>query len=504
MKVKSKKEKVKNMNVFRKLTQSFGSAVFAILLLPFAFVAADGQEQPPTPGAPRSAKVPAVVEKKLANGLTVATVARKNVPLVTVEILVKSGAFWERPDKAGLANLTATMLTKGTQTKSASQIAEQIEFLGGSISAAAGWNNSVVQITVLSDKLDQAMTILSDVVVNPAFKQEELDLLKSQTLDGLASNLKQAGFLANYVASKYSFREHPAGGTLDSIKNITRDDIAKFKNENYSPDNSVLIFTGDINAARANALAQKFFAGWAKVKNERNIFLAPAVPTPKSEKVFKRILVVDLPDSGQAAVNYTKNLKDLYRSKNEVFYPASVLNSVLGGGYSSRLNQEIRIKRGLSYGAGSSFAWRSWKTNFSARTQTKNESTAEVAQLVEAEIQRLTDEAVTEAELSPRKLVLTGDFGRDLETTVGMADKVGELYGFNLPTSELNSYIQNVQTTSSANLREFAQNYLKGGDLIIVGDYKVFKDDLAKRFPDMKIEVIKADELDLSKENLRK
>jgi zinc protease len=480
---------------------------FLCILSVFAASAFAQTEVPPKPGAPRPTKIPVVVEKKLQNGLTIAAVERKNVPLVTVELLVKSGASVESIEKAGLANLTASMLTKGTKTKTASEIAEAIEFLGGSINTAAGWNNSVVQITVMNDKLDQAMAILSDVVLNPSFKQEELDLLKSQTLDGLTYNLKQPGFLANYVAAKYSFGEHPAGGTPDAINKITTEDVANFKNANYVPANSVLIFAGDINASRANSLAQKFFGSWTTTKERELAITKGNTQSPENnieKETVKRLLVVDLPNSGQASVNYTRNLQNLNRSKKEVFFPASVLNSVLGGGYSSRLNQEIRIKRGLSYGAGSGFSWRNSKTNFSTRTQTKNESAAEVAQLVEAEIQRLTDSDVPDNELVPRKLVLTGDFGRDMETTVGLADKIGELYGFYLPTTELNSFIPNVQSTSAAQIKDFAQKYLKGGDLIIVGDYSVFKDDLAKRFPNMKIEVVKADNLDLSKDDLQK
>ncbi len=507
------------MRLFNGSVFGIGQAIFAFLLLPFAFVSALSQEQPPTPSAPRVAKIPAVVEKKLANGLTVATVERKNVPLVTVEILVKSGASEEGIEKAGLANLTASMLTKGTKTRTASQIAEQIEFLGGTITAAAGWNNSVVQINVMSDKLDQAMAILADIVLNPTFKQEELDLLKTQTLDGLTYNLKQPGFLANYVAAKYSFGEHPAGGTPDSINKMSVNDVVQFKNENYLPGNSVLIFTGDITSVRANALAQRFFGRWKKgiQTPEMNGPLPPKAvegnfTTDTDNSIVKRMLVIDLPNSGQASVNYASRISngringfsDNRSIPSKMYYPANVLNSVLGGGYSSRLNQEIRIKRGLSYGAGSGFAWRNLSSNFSTRTQTKNESAAEVVELVLVELEKLRKDSVSETELNPRKLVLTGDFGRDLETTVGLANKVGELYGFFLPTTELNSFIPNVQETSSEQIKVFAQNYLKGGDLIIVGDYSVFKDDLAKRFPNMKIEVIKADELDLSKENLRK
>ena len=186
-------------------------------------------------------------------------IQRRNVPLVTVQLLIKSGAEAEDDDKAGLADMTATLLTKGTETRTAEQIAEQIEFLGGSINSGAGWNNSVVSITVMADKLDQAMAIMADAILNPAFKQDEIDLLKSQTLDGLQYSLTQPGFLANYVAAKYSFGEHPAGGTPASIKAISREDIVNYHQANYLPDNTVLIFTGGIDSIKANTLAQKYF-----------------------------------------------------------------------------------------------------------------------------------------------------------------------------------------------------------------------------------------------------
>jgi zinc protease len=382
-----------------------------------------------------------------------------------------------------------------------------------------------VTVTVMSDKLDAAMEILTDVVLNPAFKQEELDLLKSQTLDGLAYNLKQPGFLANYVASKYSFDEHPAGGTPESIQKITVQNIADFKKENYQPETAFLIFAGDITAVRANAVAQKFFGRWGLPKPKTTVvektatMEAPvgmsngAVPNkPVQNNLVRKILVVDLPNSGQASVNYLKSINEgrvdiSSKGKGKtsgIFYPGLVMNSVFGGGYSSRLNQEIRIKRGLSYGAGSSFNWRVDKSNFGARTQTKNESAAEVAELVLAELKKMKDANVAASELAPRKLVLTGDFGRELETTGGLAQTVAALYTYDLPLSELNTHIQNVNAVTDAQIKTFATENLNSGDIIIVGDYNVFKDDLAKRFPNMQIEVIKADDLDLSKDNLRK
>ena len=481
--------------------KNFTMKISSLFLL-FSFLSVSIFAQIPKPSAPRSVQIPAVQEKKLKNGLQVAVVERKNVPLVTVRLLVKSGADSEAENLAGLADMTASLLTKGTTTRSATQIAEGMEFLGGSINAGAGWNSSTVAINVMSDKLEQAMAILADVVLNPTFKQDEIDLLKSQNLDGLKFNLKQPGFLANYVASKYSFGEHPANGTPDSLAAITRQSIVDFKNKNYTPDNAVLIFTGDISAKNAQALANKYFGKWKKAKKQLYDTLTEPNKSSDNAAVIKRILVVDLPNSGQASVNYTKNIKEGRGSS--IYFPASVMNSVLGGGYSARLNQEIRIKRGLSYGAGSGFAWRGWKTNFATRTQTKNESAAEVAELVVEELKKLTETDVLSDELGPRKAVLTGNFGRNLEANDGLAFQLSEFYSFGLSPSQLNSFMGSVESVSDQQVKQFAAANMKGGDMIIVGDYSKFKDDLAKRFPNMKIEVIKADELDLSKENLRK
>jgi zinc protease len=352
-----------------------------------------------------------------------------------------------------------------------------------------------------------ALAIMADVVLNPTLKQDELDLLKSQTLDELKFNLKQPSFIANYVASKYAFGEHPAGGTPESIASITNAHVSNFHSEYYVPSTSVIIFAGDISLDQAVKLVTAAFGKWGALPPGATSSYVGDTPKrfKPSEKreASNRILVIDLPNSGQASVTYALPLSDIGR-KDKRFYDAAVLNSVLGGGYSSRLNYEIRIKRGLSYGAGSNFAWRGATSNFATRVQTKNVSTAEVAQLTMGEIKRLTDDSVANDELVPRKSTLTGGFGRNLETTNGLAAAVGELYSFGISPNELNSYVSNVNNVTDAQIRDFASKNLLGGDLIIVGDYSVFKDDLAKRFPGMTIDVIKADDLDLSKPNLRK
>ncbi|MBV9216078.1 MAG: insulinase family protein [Acidobacteria bacterium] len=489
----------------RRRSSIFGLWSFVIWSLVSAGLAL-GQEKPPAPGAAKSVKIPPVSERRLANGLTVASVEKHNLPLVTVQLLIKAGANSEGDDQAGFADMTASMLTKGTKTRTATQIAEAVESLGGSINSGAGWNSSFVALTVTSDKLDAAMAILADVILHPKFDQKELDLLKSQSLDGLTYNLKQPSFLANYVASKYSFGEHPAGGTPDSIGRISRANVVQFYNDIFQPDNAVLIFSGDVTPARAGALSQKSFGSWGSPK-VKNVLLGAPTSVPENQKPStekrNQILVIDLPKSGQAAVTYAKPVAAIGRSSSS-YYPAIVLNSVLGGGYSSRLNYEIRIKRGLSYGAGSGFGWRADKATFATRVQTKNQSAAEVAELTLNELKRLSNNKVDPDELVPRKSVLTGGFGRNLETTGGLASAIGDLYAFGMSTSELNAYMGRVNGVSADQIKEFAVQNLKDGDLIIVGDYSVFKDDLVKRFSKNKITVIEADQLDIGKPDLHK
>ncbi|MEO8073507.1 MAG: pitrilysin family protein [Acidobacteriota bacterium] len=502
--MKDTKFKIQNSKFFRIFL------FLSVSLTSFVF-AANAQETPPAPSAPRSVKIPSVQEKTLLNGLKVVVVERKNVPLVTASLLVKSGANVEDDALAGVADLTASMLLKGTKTRSATQIAQDIEFLGGNINSGAGWNSSNVTVNVTSDKLDKALAIMSDVVLNPTFLPKEIELYKTQTLDNLNVQLKQPRSLAGFVASRYSFDEHAAAGTPETIAKISQSDIIKFYQKAYLPTDAVLIFAGDISDEDAMSLAKKYFGNWKSTAKpmtkpdtitQDNLSEKERTKFNQNMKVVNRFLVIDLPNSGQAAVGYANKLKS-GRSGNE-YFPALVTNTVLGGGYSARLNEEIRIKRGLSYGAGSNISWRASDSNFFAYAQTKNVSAAQVAELVEAEIEKLTGEPVLTDELNPRKATLNGNFGRSLETTRGLAGQIGELYLYGINTDELNSYMSNVQKISDKQVENFALSNLKGGDIIIVGDAKVFMDDLKKRFPNQKIEVISADDLDLNSPTLRK
>ena len=478
-------------------------ALIAAIVLIFG---STSQGQLPEPGPARSVQVPAVKEATLKNGLKVAVVERRAVPSVSVTLLFNAGSDKEEGKQAGLARLTASLMTKGTKTRTANEIAEQSEFNASSVFGSAQWHTANVGMGVLTSGFDTGMEIFSDVVRNPTFPQSEIDLLKKQTLDGLKSSLSQPSSLASYASSVYSFREHPIGGTPASIQSLTKNDIEAFYQKHYRPAGAVLIFVGDITLQKAVAEAEKYFGTWAntgKTTEYSSGGWGQESAGPPIMPVFSRFLVIDLPESGQASVNYFKRVYAGGR-KTKDYYTATVLNSLLGGGYSSRLNQEIRIKRGLSYGAGSSFAWRNGPPTFTVSTQTKDVSAAEVAELIVAELKRLGETTATDSEFDPRKAVLTGTFGRSLETNNGIASAIANLYSLGVSTSELNSYMGSVDAVSNAAVRDFAKKYFVAGDIVIVGDYAKFKDDLAKRFPTTKIDVVKASDLDIESPTLRK
>lgn len=498
------------------------SSAFAAFASPLA--AQQPKETPPPPSDPRSVEIPAVEEVELINGLTIVIISKRDLPLVTVSLLIRGGSGLENASHAGLANITADMLTRGTDLRNATQIAQEMEFLGATFFTGADWNGSFANVSVMRDKLPKAMAIMADSLIRPTFPVDELSLLKKQRIDNLRVQLKQPGPVWNYVASRYTYGEHSNVGTPESIQRIRTRDVETFHYANYHPKNAVLIFAGDITKEAAIGYGKLFFGGWTSPKDSPKNFEPvgdiPMMP-PKSvpEETVKRMLVIDLPDSGQAAVGYARRLEEgrlecvavddesdppgLKCETNGIYHPSLVLNSVLGGGYSARLNQEIRIKRGLSYGARSSFDWRSFDGNFNATTQTKNESAAEVAELILAEVEKLTNTDIGTGELVPRKAVVTGGFGRGLQTNNGLAARIRDLYAFGLEPGLLNSFIGEVGKVSSEEIRDFAAGNLKGGDLIIVGDAKLFLDDLTKRFPNRTIEVIKASNLDLNSSDLR-
>jgi zinc protease len=456
-----------------------------------------GVDTPPPPSSWHEIKFVTPKETRLENGLRVIVAERPGLPLLSAEILVGQGAVADPPGLGGTATMTGELLTRGTESMSAPRIAEAIESLGGTIGSGAGRETSAAYLQVMSVKADRALRILADVVMHPAFKQDEIDRLRNQRLDYLRVMLQQPASLARLVTERVVFGAAPYGhalnGTLESLPAIGREEIVKFYRSHYLPRESIFVLAGDVTLGQGRDFAEKLFGAW---KNEEP---GPDDIGHSAKADWKpRDVVVDMPEAGQAAVTAAR---PAIRRTSPEYYAALVANAALGNGFASRLNREVRVKRGLSYGAGSSLEARRQPGLFSATVQTKNESAAEVAGLLQVELRRMVTDPVAGAELQARKAVLTGRYARDLETNDGFVDKIAELAAYHLPLNTLDKYIPSINAVTSEAVTEFAKKYFaQPMSLVVVGKAKDFLEALKKNFPDP--EVIEQKDLDLNQADL--
>lgn len=452
---------------------------------------------PPAPAAPVAVTLPRPVETRLANGLRVITVEQHDLPLVTAALVATGGAASDPQGRAGASSLSAELLTKGTRTRSATEIARAIEQLGGALGSGASDDGASITLTVKSDQLAKAMPVMADVARNPAFADAEIERARTQAIDGVTVALKNPAQLANMVADRAIFGAGPYGapsdGTPTSLKALTRADVSGAYARTWSPDRAALVLVGDVTPAAARSLAEREFGSWQAV--------AAASPPAAAPFPGPRVVVVDMPSAGQAGVVVAR--PGITRADDR-YYPLSVANAVLGVGFSSRLNQEIRIKRGLAYGAGSGVVAGRLPGAIFARTQTKNPTAAEVVGLIEAEMTRLGTQPAPAAELDTREAVLVGNFGRTIETTAGTAGILGGYVIQNVPLEELARYTGKVEGVTPAAAQAAAAALLapKGASIVVVGDANQFVPALRAKYPT--VEVIPEAALDLDRATLRR
>ncbi|WP_336969039.1 pitrilysin family protein [Brevundimonas aurantiaca] len=451
----------------------------------------------PQPGAEVAPATPAVADFRLDNGLRVLVAPTDGVPLVSARLNFDAGSADDPAGKAGVASMTAALLTQGTKTRSAPEIATQIEQLGASVGAGAGVDFTNVYANAPANAFPATLALMSDLVKNPAFAAEELERQQAQALDGLRVALSQPGSIAGLTVGRVIYGDAPYGSTLtpQTVPAITTEDVAAFHAARYRPSDATLVFSGDISPAAARALAQQAFGDW------RPAGAAPAAAAdPAGQPLAPRIVVVNQPGAGQAAV--VAAIRGVSRTDAD-YFPLTVGNALLGGGFSSRLNQEIRIKRGLSYGAGSSLGARADAGVFTASTQTKNETADEVAELILAEIAKLGAETPTPADLAPRRATLIGGFGRSLETVDGLGSLVANLALYDLPMSDLADYAGRVRAVTPEQVQAAFAEHLPANraSLVIVGDGSLFLDALRAKHPNL--EVIEAGDLNLNSGSLK-
>jgi len=454
--------------------------------------------QPPAPGAPITPVLPVPVERRLANGMGLMVIERHELPIVTAYMVANGGSSTDPAGRAGLAELTADLLTKGTTTLSATQIVNQVETLGGAIGGDAVRDGMFLTLTVKSDELAPAMKVYADVAMHPAFAPEELERERRQALDSLKVSYSEPQQLASMVASRAIYGDGPYGrpsdGTPTSLRAIRQSDVVAGYHAFWRPDATTLVLAGDITPDQAEKMVGTLFAGWTRPAT-------PPSPLPSAGAVSApRMVVVDLPQTPQASVVVGR----VTIARNDArYYPMLVAQDALGGGYSARLNQEIRIKRGLAYGAGASFQARRSPGPLAASTSTKNPTVPDVIDLIRGEMTRMGTDLVTPAELDAHKAGLVGGFGRQIETTDGLAGYVAGLVLENVPPAEIGRYASSVNAVTAEQVRSVSRDLIDPApaSVIVVGDAAQFLPKLQGKGE--KPQVIPAAKLNLDKADLQ-
>jgi zinc protease len=448
------------------------------------------KQTPPPPTAPRAFAFPAPVSKTLPNGLKIYLIEDHRLPLVTVSLQILAGGAYTPPEKAGLATLTAGLLREGTSTRDSQQISKLIDSAGGALGASAGDDTANVTATFMKSYAGLAMDLLSDVVRNPVFAQEEIDRQLRQAQSGLAVSYQSADYLAPMVAARAILGTHPyaypSDGTPQTLRNITRDDIVAFHKKFYVPSRANLAIAGDLTPDEASALAEKWLGPWTggTMTDDR----LPLPPNPKAQ-----VIVVDLPTAVQTQIQIGRIAIPRIHPD---WIALNLANQVFGANFNSRLNMKLRSKEGLTYGANSSLEANRQAGAFLLSTSTRTEKTADAIRFMLDEIKNLSAEPITQAEFDESRNFIIGAFGLSLETSSNVAGRVLTAALHQLGDDYWTNYRSQLETLALPVIRGIAKRYINTDQIAIVavGNAK----EIAKPLEQFgAVRVIAASDLDL-------
>ena len=435
---------------------------------------------PPAPIEPRSPLPPQFSERTLSNGLRVIVARSGDQPLFTAYLSVGGGDAAESEPGSAVNEFTADMLTRGAGGLSSTEIAARIERLGGAIGAGGGSDRQTLFVTAPQVNAEQAGAILATVARSPDFAAEELEQHRSESIDGYRVYLRQPGNIAGEVAQRLVYGATPYGSgspTEEARRAVTRDQLAQFHQTWWRPDNATLLIGGSMEAEEAFALAEELFGDW-----QRPATALPPVRSLAGEAQPPRVVVVDMEGAGQAAVQIS--LRSLERS-NPDYYALAIANAVLGGGSNGRLFQEVRARRGLSYGAYSGLTQAREAGRISLTAQTRNDAAAQTAGVMLDELQRLVTEGPDQGAVDRRTNFLLGGFGRQIETTQGLTGYLATVSALGLPLDEVSNYPRAVDAVTAEDVARVTAAHIDPNQavIVIVGDADDFIDAVRERWP---------------------
>ena len=427
---------------------------------------------PPVLGAVRPLTVPKVQERTLPNGLRLLVVEHHELPLMDVALVVGTGGEADPARHTGLAGFTASLLTEGTTSRSALQIADQEAFLGISLDATSGWDASTLSLHAPTAVMDSALALFADVALHPTFPAQELERLRKERLTDLLQLRDRPSAIANRAFSSILFgQEHPYGrplsGTETSVKNMTRGDLRTFFGRYYRPNNATLIVVGDVQPDDIVRRATAMFGSWPKAS------VPPTAVAAAKPPLRTTVYLIDKPSAPQSSIRI--GTVGVARS-TEDYFPLVVMNTVLGGAFTSRLNMNLREKHGYTYGASSGFGMRRAAGPFTAAAEvvaTKTDSS-----LIEflRELKGIRDSVPTDEVEKAKRYIQLG-LPNEFETTTDIAQKLVTLATYGLPLDYYDSYAQHVAGVTREDVERVARRYVTPSNLaiVIVGDRKAIE-----------------------------
>lgn len=424
----------------------------------------------PKAGPNPKLSLPPIEKTKLDNGLEVWMVQHNELPIVSMNLVLKSGTVNEPIDRTGLAGMTTQLLDDGTKTRSAVDITNQLQAIGVlGIPAGSNFDSTNVSIQTLTKNLDQALEIYSDVVMNPVFPEKELESLRGRQLVGLKQQKANPNAIANVVYNRVLYGDHPYGrdNSEKTLKSITRADVVKYYESTFRPNNGVLIVAGSFDRAAMKTKLEKAFGSWKQGE-------VPVAELPEAKMLDKAgIYIVDRPNSAQSVVSIGQIGID---RGNPDFFPVAVMNAILGGGITSRISMNLREDKGYTYGAGSGWSYRRGAGPFRAGGDIQTAVTKEAVAEFMKELNGIRGGIpITQKELDYNKQSLIRRYPSAFETIGGISGQLANLVVYGLPDSYFNDYISNINAVNIDDVNRVAKKYLDPSKMaiVIVGDRTV-------------------------------
>jgi predicted Zn-dependent peptidase len=439
-----------------------------------AVAAARAEAALPRGGPAPRFSLPQIQRRKLTNGLDVLVVEHHELPVVTMNLVVKSGSAADPTDRAGLAYAVANMLDEGTASRSAIDIADQLAAIGARFSSATGWDATTLTLTSLTRHADAAIGIFSDVLLNPVFADAELSRFRATRLTALARRRDDATAISSVVFPAILYgASHPYGrpaqGDEASTRAITQADIRAFYGAHYLPNNSVLIVVGDVKPDEIVAKLEQALVAW---KAGTAAVVQLASPSARDRSM---IYVVDRPGAAQSVINIGH--VGAARSSPD-YFPLLVLNNILGGQFVSRVNLNLRESKGYTYGARTSFDYRHGAGPFTASAGVQTAATTQAIVEFLKELRGIRGEIpITELEMTNAKRGLTLGFPRSFETPAQIAGRLADVAVHGLPHDYFDNYVANIERVSLADLARVASSSIDPARvaILVVGDRKAIE-----------------------------